>query len=85
MDKTDRLEVSRSLEGTKTGRNRRWRNPDTGSRYTITPTRTYERRVGRSSTQPSREFTTTAQIAGNTEKIYGTARRMDDGSWKIID
>ncbi len=83
MDKTDRLQVGRALEGNKTGRSRRWRNPDSGARYSVTPTRTYIRRQGRSSSQPCREFTTTAKIGGNTEKVYGTACRMDDGSWKI--
>ena len=85
MDKTDRMQVSRTLEGTKTGRYRKWNNPDSGTRYTVTPTRTYVRQRGRSSSQPCREFTTTANIGGTTEKIFGTACRMDDGSWKIID
>lgn len=84
MDKTDRNQVARTLEGTKTGRSRAWKNPDTGARYTVTPTKTYVRRQG-SASQPCREFTTTANIGGNQEKIYGTACRMDDGSWKIVD
>ncbi len=84
IDKTDRRQVSRTLENTRTGRSRRWRNPDTGSRYTVTPTKTYTKAVNRT-TQPCREFTTEAMIGGTTEKIYGTACRMDDGSWKIID
>ena len=84
IDRTDRMQVGRTLEGTRTGRSRRWRNPDTGARYTVTPTKTYTRSVNHSS-QPCREFTTEANIGGTTEKIYGTACRMDDGSWKIVD
>lgn len=84
IDKTDRMRINGTLENTRTGHSRRWRNPDTGSRYTVTPTKTYTRRLG-SATQPCREFTTEASIGGTVEKIYGTACRMDDGSWKIVE
>ncbi|KPK40991.1 MAG: hypothetical protein AMJ69_00270 [Gammaproteobacteria bacterium SG8_47] len=55
-----------------------WRNPDTGNGYTVTPTKTYETAAG-----PCREYTIDAIIGGSTEKIYGTAGRQADGSWKV--
>lgn len=83
MDQADRNQVAIALENNKTGVSRRWRNPDNGTNYIVTPTKTYVQNNG-SATQPCREFTTVAKIGGNDEKIYGTACRMDDGSWKIM-
>jgi len=44
----------------------------------VTPTKTYETAAG-----PCREYTIDAIIGGSTEKIYGTACRQADGSWKV--
>jgi surface antigen len=54
-----------------------WRNPDTGNQYTVTPTRTYETAQG-----PCREYTVDAMVAGKPDKVYGTACRQADGSWR---
>lgn len=78
MDDTDRLKVGLSLETVRTGVTSTWRNPDTGGRYSVTPTHTYKRPTG-----PCREFTMDAVIGGDSEKIYGSACRQADGSWKI--
>ena len=80
MEDTDRLKVAHSLETVRTGVPSTWRNPDTGSRYTVTSTRTYEGEGA-----PCREFTMDAAIGGSDEKVYGTACRQADGSWKIIN
>jgi len=78
MDDTDRLKTSHSLETIRTGVPTRWRNPDSGNRYSVTPTRTYESNRG-----PCREYTVDANIGGKNEKVYGTACRQADGSWKV--
>ena len=78
MDETDRLKTAQTLENVRTGVPSRWRNPDTGYEYTVTPTRTYESAAG-----PCREYTVDAVIGGKIEKVYGTACRQPDGSWKI--
>lgn len=78
MDETDRLKTAATLENVRTGVSSTWRNPDTGNEYAVTPTRTYE-----SSSGPCREYTIDASIGGKTEKVYGTACRQADGSWKI--
>jgi surface antigen len=78
MDDTDRLRAAHSLETVRTGVSSTWRNPDTGNRYAVTPTRTYEYAGA-----PCREYTIDAVIGGQREKIYGTACRQPDGSWQV--
>ncbi|TQV78174.1 hypothetical protein FKG94_13975 [Exilibacterium tricleocarpae] len=80
MDDTDRLKVGHSLETVRTGVPSTWRNPDTQSQYTVTPTRTYEQSGG-----PCREYSLEAVIGGENEQLYGTACRQPDGSWKIVN
>ncbi|HYW77842.1 MAG TPA: RT0821/Lpp0805 family surface protein, partial [Gammaproteobacteria bacterium] len=63
----------------RTGVPSAWRNPDTGNEYSVTPTRTYESEAG-----PCREYTIDAIIGGKKEKVYGTACRQADGSWKNV-
>jgi surface antigen len=77
MDETDRLKTAHSLESVRTGVASTWQNPDTGNQYSVTPTRTYETSAG-----PCREFVVDAMIGGRKEKVYGTACRQPDGSWK---
>lgn len=77
MDDVDRLKTSHTLESVRTGVSSSWRNPDTGNQYVVTPTRTYETAAG-----PCREYVINATIGGRPEKVYGTACRQADGSWK---
>ena len=78
MDETDRMRTAQSLETVRTGVPSRWRNPDTGNDYTVVPTRTYDTSSG-----PCREYTIDAMIGGRKEKVYGTACRQPDGSWRV--
>lgn len=80
MDEVDRMKVGATLETTRTGVTTRWKNPDTGHEYAVTPTKTYESAEG-----PCREYTMDAVIGGKTEQVYGTACRQPDGSWKIVE
>ena len=41
MDDGDRYRAGEALESTPTYQSSSWENPDTGNRYTVTPTRTY--------------------------------------------
>jgi len=77
MDANDRMRTAQTLETVRTGVPSRWHNPDTGNDYTVVPTSTYE-----SSTGPCREYTIDAVIGGRPEKVYGTACRQPDGSWR---
>ncbi|MBI5448373.1 MAG: glycine zipper 2TM domain-containing protein [Gammaproteobacteria bacterium] len=83
MDDVDKMKVNQTLESTPTNQTSAWTNPDSGTTYQVTPTKTYSREQG-GSLQPCREFTTTALIGGKKQEIYGTACRQADGSWKTI-
>jgi surface antigen len=78
MDELDRLKASRSMESTPTGSTAAWTNPDSGSQYKVTPTRTYYQDGG----TPCREFTTEAWIDGKRESVVGNACRQSNGTWK---
>jgi surface antigen len=80
MDDSDRMKTALALNDNRTGQTSSWVNPDTGTAYQVTPTRTYDGAGG-----PCREFTTTATVGGKTgQELYGTACLQADGSWKII-
>ena len=78
MDELDELKASRTLEATPTGQSVAWTNPDSGSKYSVTPTKTFYESSG----APCREFTTDAWIEGKRESVVGTACRQSDGTWK---
>ena len=79
MDANDRMHTAQALETVRTGVPTRWHNPDTGNSYTVVPTRTYDESNG----TPCREYTIDAIIGGRKQKVYGTACRQPDGSWKV--
>ena len=78
MDGNDRRRVGQTLETVRTGVPSRWHNPDTGNDYTVVPTRTYG-----TTSVPCREYAIDALIGGKREKVYGTACRQPDGSWRV--
>lgn len=80
MDERDYRMAGQALETTPTDQSTTWRNPDTGYRYSLTPTRTYESQTGR----PCREFVTEAYIEGERQVVRGTACRQPDGTWEVI-
>jgi surface antigen len=79
MDESDRIKTAHALENVRTGVPSHWVNPDTRSSYTVVPTRTYD-----SGGQPCREYTIDAVIGGKPDKVYGTACRQADGSWRTV-
>ena len=79
MDDTDRMKTAMVLNDSRTGDATTWVNPDTGYRYTVKPTRTYEQSGG-----PCREFQLDATVGGQTnQNVYGTACLQADGSWLV--
>lgn len=79
MDERDRIKVAHALETAHTGVASEWRNPDSGNHYSMVPTNTYSDRG-----LPCREYVIDGLVGGKREKIYGTACRQPDGSWKTI-
>ena len=80
MDLQDQRELSHALEHSKTNHATSWSNPDTGCSYTVKPTRTYRKSNG----HYCREYLTWATINGKRQRMYGTACRQPDGSWKAV-
>ncbi|MDJ0740257.1 MAG: RT0821/Lpp0805 family surface protein [Gammaproteobacteria bacterium] len=76
MDDSDRYRAGEVLESTPTNQSSSWSNPDTGTSYSVTPTRTYY-----DDARPCREYTTEAWIDGRRETVVGNACRQSDGSW----
>lgn len=76
MDQKDHQQTGFALENSATGENTQWVNPDTGYRYNIQPTNTYQAASG-----PCRDYTMNAVIDGRNETINGTACRQSDGTW----
>jgi len=80
MDQTDQYQVNQALETSPTGNAIVWQNPETGGAYKVTPTKTYQ--VAQNTY--CREFTTWGMVGGYEERLYGTACRQPDGSWKTV-
>ena len=84
LDRADRQYVASTtqdtLEYAPSGQTSQWRNPDSGNRGTVTPTRTYRVDDGRY----CREFQQTVIIGRQAERAYGTACRQPDGSWEVV-
>lgn len=79
MDKVDQMKLASALEKAPTGRTTAWHNPDTGARYQVTPTHTYE-----SAGAPCRDYMVDAYIDGKLEQVTGTACRQPDGTWRAV-
>jgi surface antigen len=77
MDANDKRQSQNALESAPTHQQVSWRNPDSGSEYTVTPTRTYKE-----ASLPCREYTTEAVIGGKREMVHGRACRQPDGTWQ---
>ena len=80
MDQVDQNCVGQVLERAPTGKPVIWNNPDQNSRYTVTPTRTYQTRSG----TYCRDYQTQVLIGGRLENARGTACRQSDGTWKKV-
>ena len=81
MDAVDRMRMQQVLESGQDGRAQQWTNPNTGVAYSVEPVRSYTASAG----NPCREYSSTAFIGGKKERVYGTACRQGDGSWKIMN
>jgi surface antigen len=80
MDRIDQARTTHALDQSADGESTAWRNDETGMRYSVTPTRTYEGNSG----GPCRDFTTVAQIDGRDEVVHGTACKQPDGTWRTL-
>jgi surface antigen len=80
MHPADHTHAAVVLEKSRTGSAVEWTNPDTGNRYSVTPTRTFRNADG----QDCRDYTVWGWIGGFEEKLTGTACRTNDGAWQTV-
>ena len=73
-----RRRSARALETAPVGTPSAWTNPDTGTRGSITPTRTFQNQSG----AYCREFQQSIVVGGQTQQATSTACRQPDGSWR---
>ncbi len=77
IDQLDERCVGQVLEHAGSDQSVRWRNPDSGAAYQVTPGRTWQEEE-----RYCREYTTTVRIDGKPQQAWGTACRQPDGSWE---
>lgn len=80
MDNGDHNCVGQTLEHAPDNQSISWQNPDVGTRYQVTPTRTYEE-----SGRYCREYQTVSLVDGRQQQTYGTACRDDGGDWRLMN
>lgn len=80
MDENDRMRMYRALENNNSGQPAYWKNRKSGAQYQVTPVKN----VTVHGNKYCREYQTVATIAGKKQKMYGTACRQPDGSWKAV-
>ena len=80
MDDTDRMKMNQALEANSVGQPAYWKNHQTHATYRVTPVKD----VTVKDNKYCREYQTVATINGEQQKMYGTACRQPDGSWKAV-
>lgn len=84
LDNIDKLYAKRALSQASVapvGQTIAWNNPDSGNAGTVTTVRDgTNTRTG----AYCREYQTTVDIGGRSERAYGTSCRQPDGSWQIV-
>ena len=77
MDEKDHQATNTVLERTRTGETSRWKNPDTGTQFSVTPQRTFKSADNRD----CRDYSMWVFIDGYEEEVKGTACRTAAGKW----
>jgi len=70
-----------ALKYGKPGEQVSWSNPDSGNSGAVTPGETYQNDAG----QDCRDFETQVQVDGEDRTAKGTACRMEDGTWQVVE
>lgn len=78
MDNTDRVYVTRAVSD---GRRTHWVNKRTHREYTVVPVK----RVRVSGYRHCQRFYTVSRIDGKRSRVYGTACRLPNGTWRAIN
>ncbi len=84
LDETDKLAAQKAEDQAETapmGQKIDWNNPDSGHSGSYTPTRDGTDSSG----NYCREYQSTVDVGGQTQKAFGTACRQPDGTWKVVN
>lgn len=85
LDEADQQKMYNTTQGALetgvSGQAETWYNPDNGNRGAVTPQPAFENTEG----EYCREYQQTVTIGSEPETAYGTACRMPDGTWKIVN
>lgn len=81
LDQLDQACVGQALEHARTHQTVAWRNSDRNTTYEVTPTEIFRGASG----EYCREYYSIATVNGRMKKVYGTACRQSDGTWKLIN
>lgn len=81
LDAIDQACTGQVLEHARTNQVVEWRNLDSGTRYKVKPTNTYQTSSG----EYCREYYSEAIIDGVPRRAHGTACRRPDGTWKLMN
>jgi surface antigen len=76
MDERDREHAFAAFEENRT---ESWTNRQTGTRYAVRPTETFQR-DGR----VCREYTADIEVDGSGEQATGVACQRSDGTWEVM-
>ncbi|WP_276316641.1 glycine zipper 2TM domain-containing protein [Halomonas flagellata] len=80
LTREDQRAMSAALDRTPDGTSEKWRNPQTGNEFTMTPRETFER-----GDQQCRHFEMQVVVDGEPRRTDGTAcRRPDDQEWSTV-
>lgn len=80
MDPADQGCLAQTLERAPTGQQIVWNNPDSGARYEVVPTRTWEQ-----GGTHCREYSSRGTVGGRVQEVTGTACRQPDGTWRLMN
>ena len=80
MDRVDQGCIGQALEYAPDGRVVNWSDSNLGARYQVTPTQTFHDRQNRN----CRKYEIDVIRDGANHKVYGTACRDIDGSWRAV-
>jgi surface antigen len=81
LGRTEETCFSRTFEHVPDRETIVWQDPQRGAQYQVMPVRTAEAASG----MYCREYQAKATVGGKVSETYGTACRMPDGSWKLMN
>lgn len=79
MDEQDQINMANAVTSTPIGREATWKNSHDVT-YVVRPVHEYRR-----GSRYCREYQTTVEIGGQVRNAFGTACRMPDGQWKLMN